>query len=281
MSKSPGTQAVGTLAVLAVVGLAAAVLAAPFCVAWSVPSGHVGVVSAFGAVQEDTLPPGGPYLVLPWKRVQRLNVQTTKNDEPATVPTKGGLSVDLHAVLLYRLDPVKAPSVVREIGDKFEDKVIDPVFKNAVRDICAEFAAEALYTEARQSVEGRVLGRLQNDLAPRGFVIEQVMIQDPKLPQVVKDRIEAKMGAEQDVQRMEYVLRQKRLEADAKVVEAEGIAKAQAIIQKDLSREYLVYLWISALKEHTGSTIYVPTGSDGLPFFGQLKPAAESPTTKR
>lgn len=117
-----------------------------------------------------------------------------------------------------------------------------------------------------------MLGRLQNELGPRGFVVEQVMIQDPKLPQVAKDRIEAKMGAEQDVQRMEYVLRQKRLEAEAKVVEAGGIAQAQAIIQKDLSREYLVYLWIMALKEHTGSTIYVPTGSDGLPFFNAIKP---------
>ena len=266
----------GVVGALPVLGLAAAVLLAPFCLVWSVPSGSVGVVTAFGAVQEDTLSPGGPYFVLPWKKVQRINVQTTKNDEPATVPTKGGLSVDLHAVQLYRIDPTKAPAVIREIGDKFEEKVIDPIFKNAVRDICAEFAAEALYTEARQLVEGRVLGRLQNELGPRGFIIEQVMIQDPKLPQVVKDRIEAKMGAEQDAQRMEYVLRQKKLEAEAKVVEAEGIAKAQAIIQKDLSREYLVYLWITALKEHTGSTIYVPTGNDGLPFFGQLKPSAES-----
>lgn len=109
-----------------------ALLLAPFCLVWSVPSGHVGVVTAFGAVLEDTLPPGGPYLVAPWKRVQRLNVQTTKNDEPATVPTKGGLSVELHAVLLYRLDPAKAPAVVREIGPAFEEKVIDPVFNNPV-----------------------------------------------------------------------------------------------------------------------------------------------------
>lgn len=107
------------------------------------------------------------------------------------------------------------------------------------------------------------------------------MIQDPVLPKVVQDRVQAKVGAEQDALRMQYIfkqkeqdglanLRQKELESQAKIVEAKGIAEAQNIIKKDLDDNYLRYLWIQALKENHGATVYVPTGNDGMPLFKHL-----------
>jgi prohibitin 1 len=242
-------------------------------VVWSIPAGNVGVVSSFGEVSDDTLQPGGPYLVKPWKKVQRLAVQTQKDEEPSTVPTKNGLAVTMNAVLLYHLDPSKAPAMVREVGDKYQDTLIRAYFRNAVRDTCAEFAPEAMYTAERQTVENKVLARVHETLGGRGIVVEAIMLQDPVLPEVVTGRIQAKVAAEQDAQRMEYVLRQKKLEADAKVVEAKGIAEAQKIIQKDLTREYLIYYWIQTLRDHQGATVYIPTGSDGLrtPFFKDLE----------
>ncbi len=240
-----------------------------FC--WvTIPKGHVGVLSWFGDVQDQTLPPG-PHLVHPLKTSYRMNTQTQKDEEPAKVPTKNGLPVEMKATLLWHLDPSHAPGMAREVGDKdYADRVVSPYFKNAVRDVTAEFPPEALYTADRVQVESRVFDRVRKELEPRGIVVESVMLLDPVLPQVVQDRIQAKVGAEQDAQRMEYVLRQKKLEADARVAEAEGIAKAQTIIKKDLDENYLRYLWIEALKEsakHNNATIYVPTGHDGMPFF--------------
>jgi len=244
-------------------------------IVWSIPAGHIGVVSSFGEISDSTMSPGGPYFVKPWKTVQRMNVQVQKDEEPATVPTKNGLAVQVKAVLLFHLDPLKAPGMAREVGDKYTEKVVTPYFRNAVRDICAEYPPEALYTSDRTAVEAAVLSRVQKDLGPRGILVESVMLQDPVLPTVVTDRIQAKVGAEQDAQRMEFVLKQKELEAKAKVVEAEGIAKAQKIIKNDLDHNYLIYLWIEALKEsakHNNATIYIPTGSDGMPFFKVAKP---------
>jgi hypothetical protein len=68
------------------------------------------------------------------------------------------------------------------------------------------------------------------------------------------------------------------LEAESKVIQAKGIAEAQTIIKKDLTDEYIRYLWVMALKEHQGAIIYVPTGQDGLPFFHQTQHA---PTPKK
>lgn len=239
----------------------------------TVGKGEVGVLSWFGAVDDQTLDPG-PYLVHPLKKVYRMNTQTQKNEEEAVVPTKNGLAVKLKAVMLYHLSQAGAPKMAREVGDsKYEERVIDPPFRAAVRDACSEYPAEALYTSDRDKIEKAVFATISKELDGRGVVVESVMLLDPTLPDVVKQRIEQKVGAEQDAQRMEYVLKQKELEAKAKVVEAKGIADAQKIIKQDLDDNYLRYLWIMALKEHSGSIIYVPTGHDGLPFFQPVHPA--------
>lgn len=256
----------------------------------SVPKGNVGVVSSFGSVSDQTLPAGGPYLVAPWKAVYRMDCQTQKDEEPATVPTNNGLSVTMKATLLYRLRPDRAASLARDVGhEKYQERVVTPYFKNAVRDVTAEFTPDALYTAERQKVEGKVLERVRQELDRHGFEVEAVMLLDPVLPDVVKQRIEAKVAAEQDAIRMTSVFKQreqegmankrvKELDAEAKVIEAKGIADAQAIIKKDLDHNYLVYLWIEALKEsakHNNATIYVPTGGDGMPLFKAAGPGGK------
>ena len=262
----------------------------------SIEKGHVGVTSWFGQVEDQVLEPG-PHLVHPLKRVVRSSVQTQRNEEQAKVPTKSGLAVEVKAVMLYHLDSSKVPAILRDVGPDYEAKVVDPIFRNAARDATAEFEAEALYTDGRAKVEQMVFEKVSKDLMARGFVIEQVMLQDPVLPKAVQDRINAKVAAEQDAVRMQSVakqreleakanarqmeleaegnLKRKELEAKAKVVEAEGIAKAQTIIKKDLDENYLKYLWVEALKEsarHNNATIYIPTGGDGMPLFRAAGP---------
>jgi len=256
------------------------------CVCFSIPTGSVGVMYSFGAINDQTLQPGGPYLVLPWKSVHRINLQTKRNEEEMTIPTKGGLPVKVKGVLLYRVDPAKLTTLLAAVGEEYEKVLVDPYFKNAMNDVGAEYAPEALYTDARTEVERKITAHLNKDLAPQGFIVEQVMIQEPHLPESVKSRIEAKASAEQDALRMAYVFkqkeqegltnkRQKELEAESKVIEAKGIADAQAIIKKDLDSNYLRYLWIQALKENHGATVYVPTGSDGMPLFKEMHPAGK------
>jgi prohibitin 1 len=280
-----------TKQVLAAIAAAVLLLVAAVAVVkgtTTVPKGDVAVTSWFGQVDDGVLSPG-LHFVNPLKGVALWNVQTQKNEEPATVPTQGGLPVQLKATMLYHLDPLQVPRLAREVGESdFESRVIDPVFKNVVRDVCAEFSPEALYTVERNKVEAQVFAAAQKDLASRGVVVEAVMLLDPVLPPVVAERITAKVGAEQDAIRMQSVfksreqeamadLRRKELESQAKVVEAKGIAEAQLIIKKDLDENYIRYLWVQALSHHPGAVIYVPTGSDGLPI---LKHVVTPPAAK-
>jgi regulator of protease activity HflC (stomatin/prohibitin superfamily) len=271
---------------LVVLSIIAFVLGFIFC--WvTVPKGHVGVESNFGNVNQTPLQPGW-HIVYPWSSIYRMSCQVQKDEEQATTATKNGLSISMKATLLYHLKPTEAVNVASEVGhEKYQDIIVTPRFKNAVRDITAEYLPEAFYGEDRQKIESRVLERIRHELPQ--FDVDAVMLLDPVLPQVVQDRIQAKVGAEQDAIRMESVYKQrelegkankrvKELEAEAKVIEAKGIAESQKIIKADLDDNYLRYCWIQALIEtarHNNATIYVPTGSDGMPFFKPIHPGKD------
>jgi regulator of protease activity HflC (stomatin/prohibitin superfamily) len=274
--KSVGFNPLAALGGVAVAGVGTVILFFMCCFV-TVGKGEVGVTTWFGQAEDQTLEPG-PHVVHPFKRVIHMNTQVQKLEEPATVPTKNGLSVKMNAVCLYRLDEAHAPRMAREVGDReYKDVIVTPVFYNAVREATAEFEPEALYTAERTKVEGRVMAIASKELGARGVVVESVMVLDPVLPDVVRHRIEAKVAAEQDAIRMQSVFtqkelegkankRMKELEAEAKVIEAKGLADAQAIIKKELDDAYLKYLFINALKDHNGTTIYVPIDNNGMPF---------------
>jgi prohibitin 1 len=244
-----------------------------FCTT-AVPSGHVGVVTTFGRVHDDALP-SGIHVIAPWRWVTKLSVQTKEDKETAEVPTREGLSVSLEASLLYSLSHDKATDVFRTVGNDYEKVLVIPQFRSALRGATSHYDAKDLYTANREQIEESLTKSVKATLAERGIHCEAVLLRDVQLPRVVKDRIEAKLAADQDAQRMTFVLVKEKQEAERKRVEAQGIADAQKIIKTELDDNYIRYAWIQALKEHQGAIIYVPTGQDGLPFFKEVHKAGK------
>jgi len=237
-----------------------------------VEKGEYGVVASFGSVEDNVLMPGLNF-VWPWKKVYRIPSVIQKDEEEAATPTKEGMTCDIKSILMWKIDPKKVVEIVKEYGHEgFEDRLVHPYFRGAIRDVTVQFDSESLYTQDRAKVELMMLDKVTKVLDKHGIITESVTLTNLKLPESVKQRIEAKVSAEQDVKRMEFVLKQKELEGKAKIVEAEAIAKSQQIIKKDLDIHYLYYLWIQALKEKDNNLIYVPIGQDGLPLFRHATP---------
>jgi len=262
--------------VFGMIGSAAAVLFLifiwVFCTT-KVPAGHVGVVATFGSVGDEVLDEG-LHLIKPWKWVIDQSLQTKERKESGEVPTKEGLSVKMDASILYRLSKGKAAEIYRSVGKDYEKVLVESQFRSAMRSATVQFEAKDLYTANREHIEGELLRVISEMLTPRGIIVEAVLLRDITLPGLVSGRIEAKLAADQDAQRMQFVLLKESQEAERRRIEAKGIADAQQIIKKDLDGPYLTYLWIAALKEcaqHNNATIYVPTGHDGMPMFKQVK----------
>lgn len=228
-----------------------------------VGAGEVGVHDVFGEVK-GTFQPG---LVIkhPLGSITTYSTKTNTIKEVASVPSSEGLAVDLEASIIYRIDGNKASYIYREIENI--DQIIKTNFRSTLRDVSASFQAKALYTESREEVSIAIRDKLKDSLVNSGVLIEDVKLRNVRLPNKVANAIEAKLQAEQEAQQMEFVLQREELEAERKVVEAEGIAQSQDIIQQKLTPLYIQYLAIQAYKELANSpnTTYImmPTSPEG------------------
>jgi prohibitin 1 len=257
---------------LLVVVVLVAILGA--CSVTAINTGHVGVLTLFGQVTREQLPEG-MHIINPLKAVTKLSIRTQESKEVAEVPSSEGLLIHLEASLLYRLDPAKATEVYQKIGTDYMDVVVSPNFRSVMRTVTAAHTASALYSEARESVAQQMLEEMRKIVQPRGIVIENVLLRDIKLPQTLKASIEAKQQADQDAQRMNFILQKERQEAERKRIEAQGISDFQRIVTLGISQQLLEWKGIEATMEIAKSpnakVVVIGNPKNGLPviFSGQ------------
>jgi prohibitin 1 len=236
----------------------------------SIRTGHVGVVTLFGRVTGRTMHEG-IHLVNPLARVHQLNIKTQEVKERATVPSKEGLSMGLEASVLYHLQPDRSAELFRTIGPNYSEVVLIPNFRSAMRSVTASNNASILYSDTRETVARQILTELQTQVQPRGIVIENVLLRDLQLPETLKQSIEAKQQAQQEAQRMEFVLQREKQEAERKRVEAQGIKDFQNIVTEGISEKLLAWKGIEATVELARSSnskvVVVGNSKTGLPLI--------------
>src|SRR5215475_5352954 len=149
----------------------------------SIPTGNVGVLTLFGKVTGDVLGEG-IHLINPLKSVQKLSVQTQSVKESANTPSNEGLMLALDTSLLFHLDKSRAAQVFQNVGENYADKIVEPTLRAAIRASTSAHSANALYTNARELVQQQILSELTAQLAPRGVIVENVLLRDVQLPAI-------------------------------------------------------------------------------------------------
>jgi prohibitin 1 len=240
----------------------------------SIPTGNVGVLTLFGRVTGETLGEG-IHLINPLKSVQKLSVQTQSVKESANVPSNEGLILALDTSLLFRLDKNKAAFVFQTVGDNYAEKIVEPTLRAAIRASTSAHSANALYTNARELVQQQIQDELTAQLAPRGVIVENVLLRDVQLPAMLKGSIEAKQQAEQDALRMSFILQKEKQEAERKRIEAQGIADFQKIVAQGISPQLLEWKGIEATEKLATSSnakvVIIGNPKNGLPLVLEPK----------
>jgi len=240
----------------------------------SIPTGNVGVLTLFGRVTGETLPEG-IHLVNPLKSVQKLSIQTQAVKESANVPSNEGLILALDTSLLFHLDKNMAAQVYQSIGENYGEKIVEPTLRAAIRASTSAHTANALYTNARELVQQQIQDELAKQLAPRGVIVENVLLRDVQLPAMLKSSIEAKQQAEQDALRMSFILQKEKQEAERKRIEAQGIADFQKIVATGISPQLLEWKGIEATEKFASSAnakvVIVGNTKNGLPLVLEPK----------
>lgn len=232
-----------------------------------VPAGNVGITDYFGVVGEQELSSGWHWKS-PLIAIVPMTVQTQELKETSTVPSEEGLLVTLETSILYRLEPETVDKLYRTVGLDYPEVIIQPQLKSVIREVTARYEAKALYTTGREQITKDIFNALHPLLIERGIILETVLLRDLGLPTKVTEAIEAKLEAEQEAEQMLFTLQKEEIEAERKVVEAQGIKESQDIINKTLTERYLQYLWIQTLNENP-NVMYIATEA-GLPLFKEI-----------
>ena len=226
-----------------------------------IEAGQVGVKKLFGKVQNDVIG-SGLHFVNPLLEIEKMDIKTQNytmsgvqdegtqsNDDAIRVLTADGLEVTIDLTVLYKLLPADAPKIVRETGLDYTDKIVRPLTRTKIRDNAVYYDAVQLYSTKRDEFQQRIFSSIDVDFKKRGLILEQLLVRNITLPASVRTTIEQKISAEQDAQKMQFVLQKETQEAERKRVEAQGIADYQRIINTGLTDRQIQYESIKAQLE--------------------------------
>lgn len=250
-----------------------------------IPPGYVGAIYDRGSGVSDRVLREGLSIVLPfWQSVKlfdsRLQEYTMsvapdegalRRDDSLDAPTSDGQQVRVDATILFKIDKEKAPEIWKTIGPGYDyvDKLIRPMSRSQIRMVISRYSAPAIYSDKRQEAETVMFQEIAELLRPKNIIIDKVLLRAVYFSPEYSRAIEQKVIAEQNVKKADFEIQQASRQAQVKINEAEGLAKAQALQRSTLSAEYLQ---LEAIKKWDGKLPQV-VGSGSLPFINiPLKP---------
>ena len=244
-----------------------------------VESGEVGVQKLFGKVNDDILR-SGLNIINPLVKVVMFDIKTENytmsgvndegskaGDDAIRVLSADGLEVIVDLTVLYKVIPNEAPRILKEVGTDYRNILVRPICRTKIRDNAVYYDAVALYSTKRDEFQSKIFSTIESNFKERGLMLEQLLVRNITLPESVKASIESKINAEQDAQKMTFVLQKERQEAERKRVEAQGIADYQKILSSGLSEKLLQYEMIKAITNSPNSKLILMTNGKGLPLL--------------
>lgn len=265
------------------VGIIVIILGLSIASVVQVEPGQVGVQKLFGKVNNNILE-SGLNVINPLVQVVMFDVRTENytmsgvndegnkpGDDAIRVLSADGLEVIVDLTVLYRVIPSEAPRILQEVGTDYRNVLVRPICRTKIRDNAVYYDAVALYSTKRDEFQEKIFTSLESNLRERGLFLEQLLVRNITLPESVKTTIESKINAEQEAQKMTFVLQKERQEAERKRVEAQGIADYQKILSTGLSDKLLQYEMIKAISNSPNSKLIFMTNGKNLPIIVDSK----------
>ena len=298
----------GSIVVIIAVILFLGILFRPWVI---INEGEVGILSTTGKFSKEPLTPGMHFYV---PLIQKVIIVDTKvhmitykrNPEVGSMPDRygtikiypainvldaRGLPIQVELSVSYKLDPRKAAYVLKTYGLNWEDKIINPIVRDVVRNVIGKYPAEEIpvkRNEIATKIENQIRKAL-DAIPDKPIIFESFQLRDIVLPENIKRQIERVQIAKQEAVRAQYeVLRAKQEaekeaaiaqgkanaikieaqgKADAKLIEAKAQAKANILISKSLNNELLKLKQIEvqgkfneALKANPNAKIFLTPG---------------------
>jgi len=233
----------------------------------TIDAGHVGVVLHMGAVTGEIKPPG-LYTKSPWVvTVVEMNTQIQKEQVETEAASKDLQMVKAIVALNLSLNPSSAASIYQSVGTDYLTKVVAPAMQESLKAVMAQYTAEELISK-RELVRDGIASLLSAKLSPIGIKCDALNIVNFEFSRAFNDAIEAKVTAEQNALAAKNKLEQIKYEAEQRVVQADGEAKAISIQAAAVQAQGgAAYIQLRALEKWDGHLPQIVSSSGAIPFI--------------
>ena len=212
-----------------------------------IPVGNIGVEYFQGKVSNRTLP-AGIYAINPFSDIVQFSTRLRDIKEEISATSKEGLALEIDISIQYRIDPAKAGNVYQNIGTD-EREIVISRFRAIAREIVAGYPAEAVYSTKREEISLQLREKLRLYITPLGFVVDEALLRNVKIPETLQEAIQQRLKAEQENLQMQFILAKEKQEAERKRIEAKGKADAQKILAEGLTPAVLQLRTIEATEK--------------------------------
>lgn len=196
----------------------------------TVPTGHTGVVTTLGRV-EDYVYDEGLHVKLPWQKVTNMDNRTQR----ATVQTEASSSdiqqVNVLCSVNYSVDRETSQKLFGNVGANYYLTVMEPRIFNDIKTVFANYSAENLIA-SRSELADKIAELLTPEMKAYGIAVSSVSIENLDFSAAFTDAVEAKQVAEQNKLRAATEQAQKTLEAEAEAKRQVIAAEADAEITR-------------------------------------------------
>lgn len=188
--------------------------------------GHVGVVTSFGDVHDEELPPGLHYVLPLFNHVDEIDVRVRAlRVEGYTAASLEQQDLFLNMTLNYHIIPDRASDIVQTIGTDFEEKIIKPRLLDIPKSVTDDYRTTVVLN-SRDEIRDKSVELLSSALEEYGFVVDTINLENFAYSPEYNAAIEQKQIEQQKVQTEEQILAQRRIQAEQAIIKAEGDANA-------------------------------------------------------
>ncbi len=234
----------------------------------SVPTGHTGVVTTFGKVEDYTFE-AGIHFKAPFSDVINMDNRTQKGSLDMSCFSSDIQEVSVAYTINYRIEKKNAQTIYKTIGKNYYDTVVTPCITNSMKTVAAKYDAEDLIG-SRQELAKQVEDLLATKLKQYNIELVSTAIENFDFTDEFTNAVEEKQVAAQNKLKAQTQAEQKIIEAEAaaksKLIAAEAEAKANSTISKSLNSNILYQQWL----EKWDGTLPKVAGSDSSVIINEL-----------
>jgi len=237
----------------------------------TIHAGEGGVLfKRWGGTVVDRVYEEGLYTIFPWDILTPYNLRAQQKRHEFDVLSKQGLTIHLKISIRFRPDKEMIGVLHQNIGPDYLDSVVIPEIESVIRRYFGQFNDDELYTSKKAILES-ILNDSTKQLSDKFIVLDDLIIRKMEFPPTIQESIQNKITQYHKFKAYEYKIEREKLEANRKVIEAEGIKQYKDLISKSITKEYLEWAGIQATlklaESNNAKIVVIGSSKNGLPLI--------------